>query len=60
MRIAIGDMMSIQHGTIQVTPAHGTPTAVSAVSAGLKWSNTVVVLSHYTKLDFPKLIPTDL
>jgi hypothetical protein len=43
-------MMSNQHGTVQFTPAHGTPMAVSAVSADLKWSNTVRVLGHYTNL----------
>jgi len=56
----IGDMMSIQHGTIQLTPTHGTPMAISVVSAGLKWSNTVIALGHYPKLDLPLLVLTVL
>jgi hypothetical protein len=60
MRIAIGDMVNIQHGTIQFTPAHGTPMAISVVLAGPKWLNTVIVLGHYLKLDLPLLAPTVL
>ena len=60
VRRAIGDMISIQHGTIQPTRARGTPMAVSAVSAGLKSSNTFIVIGYYAKLDLPQLVPTEL